>query len=281
MHWDMEGVSGLFTREQTWYREPGVPEQVGAQGRQLLMDDISAAAAAALAAGADEIIICDTHGGGGNIDPARMLADARITYLLRSTGYQNGEFRWMPGLDHSVDALMLLGHHARAGTAGAFLPHTENLEWQDVRINGQSVGELGLEACYAGHWDIPLALVHGEEAGCAEARAQFPGVVTVSVKRALSHDLCTGPDAATAHQLTAEKIAEALDGVRKGKARPFQPALPMTVTVRMASVEAAERAAGRPGVRRLDAHTVEGQVARRCDVVQWLTGTGLAMTPRA
>jgi D-amino peptidase len=244
------------------------------------MDDISAAAAAALAAGADEIIICDTHGGGGNIEPARMLADPRITYLQRSIGDQDGALRWMPGLDHSVDALMLLGHHARAGTAGAFLPHTENLEWQDVRINGQSVGELGLEACFAGHWGIPLALVHGDKAGCAEAREQFPGVVTVSVKRALSHDLCTGPDAAAARQLTAEKIAEALDSVRAGHARPFQPALPMTVTIRMASAAAAEKAAGRPGVRRLDVHTVEGQVPRRCDVVKWLTGTGLAMTPR-
>jgi hypothetical protein len=51
--------------------------------------------------------------------------------------------------------------------------------------------------------------------------------------------------------------------------------------MRMASVEAAEKAAGRPGVSRLDAHAVEGQAARRCDVVRWLTGTGLAMMPRA
>ncbi len=277
VHWDMEGVSGLFRREQVWYWEPGVPEPVAAEGRQLLIADVNAATAAALAAGADEVVVCDTHHGGGNIDLPRMLHDPRVTYLERSTGFQNGEFRWMPGLDDTVDALLLPGHHAKAGTEGAFLPHTWSLDWADFQINGQSVGELGIEACFAGHWDIPLVLVQGDEATCAEAQEQFPGVVTACVKRAVSHDLCAGPDAESARRLTAEKIAQAIARARTAKPRPSKPALPMTITIRMASVAAAEKAATRPGVRRIDERTVEGRVEQQCDIVKWINGTGLAM----
>jgi D-amino peptidase len=277
MHWDMEGVSGLLTREQVWYWEPGVRPEAAREGRQLLMADVESACRAALAAGADELIVCDTHHGGGNLELDSMPVDPRITYLGRSVGDQDGKRRWMPGLDHTVDGLLLPGHHAKAGTVGAFLPHTWSLSWADFRINGMSVGELGIEACYAAHWDIPLILVQGDEAGCAEAREQFAGVVTAPVKRALSNDLCTGPDAASARQLTATKIAEAIELTRAGRTRPFKPELPMTITVRMTGPEAAERACARPTVRRVDEATVEGRVERHCDVVSWLLGTGLDM----
>jgi len=276
MHWDMEGASGIFTREHLWYWEQGVRPHIAQEGKQLLTADARSAALAALQAGADAVILCDTHHGGGNIDPAQMPADPRITFLSRSIGYQGGERRWMPGLD-SVDALMLPGHHAKAGTPGAFLPHTWTLEWADFQINGLSVGEMGLEACYAGYWDIPTILVQGDEHACREAEAIFPGVVTAPVKRAVTHDLCAGLDASSARQLTADKVAEAVARARSGLPQPFKPALPMTVTVRMKTVESAEAAALKPGVRRVDDYTVQGCVDRQCDVVKWLLGTGLNM----
>jgi D-amino peptidase len=276
MLWDMEGVSGLFTREQAWYWHEGVSEQTAEAGRRLLMADINSASAAALAAGVDELIICDTHHGGGNIRLGDMLADPRITYYDRSRlTYPDGRRRWMPGLDETVDGFMLPGHHAKAGTPGAFLPHTSSLEWLDFTINGRSVGEIGLETCYAGYWDVPLVFVQGDEAGCAEAETQFPGVVTAAVKRAESEERCAGPDPETARRLTARKIAEAVERVRTDRPAPYKPVLPMTVGIRMRSREAAEAAAQRPGVRRVDEHKVECQVERQCDVVKWITGTGL------
>ncbi|MCK4374568.1 MAG: M55 family metallopeptidase, partial [Candidatus Brocadiae bacterium] len=252
MHWDMEGVSGSFTREHVWYWEEGAREHIAEQGRQLLIDDINSAAAAALEAGVDELIVCDTHHGGGNIILDRMLSDPRITYLDKSRGYQNGKLRWMPGLDESVDGFMVPGHHAKAGTQGAFLPHTWTLEWADFRINGQSVGEMGIEACFAGYWDIPVVMMQGDQAACAEAEEQFPGIVTAPVKRATSHDLCVGPDAESARRLTARKVAEAIEKLRAGLCAPYKAMLPMTVTIVMRSAEAAEAAAAKPQVQRID-----------------------------
>jgi D-amino peptidase len=277
MHWDMEGVSGLFTREHVWYWEDGVREHIADEGRRLLMLDMNSAAAAALEAGADEVVVCDTHHGGGNVRRTEILADPRISYLEKSVGYEEGRRRWMPGLDDSVGGLMLMGHHARAGTQGAFLPHTWTLEWADFGINGQSVGETGIEACYAGHWSVPLLLVHGDEAGCREASELVPGVVTAPVKRAESEELCSGLEAEAARRLTADKVAEAIGNGRAGRGRPYRPSLPMTIQIQMTTARAAEAAAERPGVARADERTVEGRIERHCDVVKWILGTGLDM----
>jgi len=275
MHWDMEGVSGLFTREHVWFWEPDTREQIAEEGRQLLVADINSALAAALDAGADEVIVCDTHHGGGNIRLPEMLSDPRVTYLEKSRGIQNGKLRWMPGLDETVDGLLLPGHHAKAGTPGAFLPHTWSLDWEDFRINGQSVGEMGIEACFAGHWNIPVIFAQGDEAGCREAEGMFPGIVTACVKRFVNPDTCEGPDAASARRLTAEKVAEAIRRLRAGGCRPFQPTLPMTVAIRMITSEKAEAAAQKPGVQRIDDRTVASRVDRHCDIVKWIVDTGI------
>ena len=272
MHWDMEGVSGIFTREHLWFWEEGVREHIAEEGRALLIADVNSAAAAALKAGADEVIVCDTHHGGGNIELDKMLSDPRITYHVKSRDV-NG--RWMPGLDETVDGLMLPGHHAKAGTENAFLHHTWTLEWADFSVNGQSIGEMGIEACYAGHWDIPMIMVQGTATACREAAALFPGVITANVKHAEDYNLSSGPDAESARRLTAEKVAEAVSKIRTGQFRPYKPALPMTVTVRMKTSKAAEAAAQKPEVQRIDEFTVEGHVDRHCDVVKWILGTGL------
>jgi len=275
MHWDMEGTSGMFVREQAWYKQKAVKPEVAEEGIKLLIADVNSAAEAALKAGASELIICDTHGGGGNFRPKEMLADPRITYLYRSQGYEGKSFRWMPGMNETVDGLMLMGHHAKAGTPNAFLPHTNTSSWADFTINGQSVGEIGIETCFAGYWNVPLILAHGDEAMCKEVEEQFPEAIRVCVKKAESFDRCTGLDAEAARNLTGQKVAEAIQKLRTAKPAPYKPKLPMRVTLRFKEESRAEAAAKRPGVRRVDAHTVQCDVQRQCDVVKWLGGTGV------
>lgn len=274
MLWDMEGVSGLFRRQQAWFWEPGATEEDHETGRRLLMADINAAVAAALEAGADEVIACDTHHGGGNVLLDEMPLDPRVTYLGKAAWERDGKRTWMPGLDESVDGFMLPGHHAKGGTPGAFLPHAWSLTWADFRINGQSVGEIGIEACYAAHFGVPLILVQGDEAACREAEAQFPGVVTAAVKRAVDANTCVGPDPEEAHRLTAERVREAIARAREQAVAPVLHRVPMDVSIRMTTVEAADKAAQRPGVTRFDEYTVGATVERRGDVVKWIVGLG-------
>ncbi|MBI4906671.1 MAG: M55 family metallopeptidase [Acidobacteria bacterium] len=278
MHCDMDGSPGIFTREQAWYWENGVREQVALEARALFTADINAASAAALGAGVAELIVCDTHHGGGNLIQDKLLRDPRITYLYRSVGVEDGVRRWMPGMNDSVHGIMLPGHHAKAFTQGAFLPHTWNSNWADFTINGQSVGEIGIEACFAGHWNVPLIFVQGDEAACAETRQQFPGVVTTAVKQG-NGELAAGLSPEAAKLETARGITQAIANLKTGTLKPFRPTLPMTVTVKFRTVADAQKAAQKPGISLVDDHRVEARVGRHADVVKWLIGTGLDMTP--
>jgi D-amino peptidase len=275
--WDMEGTSGIFTREQAWYWENGVREDVAREARRTFTSNVNVLSLAALERGTTELIVCDTHHGGGNLIREQLSTDSRIKYEYRSVGLEGGKRRLMPQLDSNVAGLMLPGHHAKAFTERAFLPHTNNIEWADFQINGQSVGEIGIEACYAGHWNVPLIYVEGDEAACYEARRLFPGVVTAVVKQAEAAELCTGLDQKAAHREVERKVAEAIEKARTRQLRPYKPALPMTITVRMRTMEGAAKAAKKPGVLLLDDHTVEARVGRQCDVMKWLTGAGLDM----
>jgi D-aminopeptidase len=89
--------------------------------------------------------------------------------------------------------------------------------------------------------------------------------------------LCAGLDPGSAQRETAKRITEAIEKLRTGKMHPYKPALPMTITLRLRTMDAAAKAAQRPGVFRLDDHTVEARVARQADVVKWLLDTGLDM----
>ncbi|MDP6040513.1 MAG: M55 family metallopeptidase [Candidatus Latescibacteria bacterium] len=274
MLWDMEGVSGLFTREHVWHWEEGVRPQIAEEGRQLLINDINSASQAALEAGADELIVSDTHSGGNNIRLESMLDDPRITHHASNFIKQSDIRRWMPDMDETIDGLLLLGHHAKAGTLNAFLPHTWSGNWQDVQINGQSVGEVGLEACFAAHWNIPLILVQGDDATQNEIKNQYPWVVTACVKQAQNNDLCTGPTAKTGRQITATKIREAITKLRDGLTQPYKPKLPLTITITMTTPEAVEKASANPNVNRIDDITIKSRADRHGDVLKWILGLG-------
>jgi len=275
MLWDMEGVSGLFRRPEVWFWEPDATAADHERGRDLLTADVNNAVQAALDAGVDELIVCDTHHGGGNLKLDGCLQDPRVTWLPKPTVEIDGQRRWLPGLDEATDGFMLPGHHAKAGTRKAFVPHTWMGTWADFRINGQSVGELGIESCFAGHFGVPLVLVQGDAACCREAAATYPGVVTAEVKQAVDRDRCTGPTAEEGRRITAEKVAEAVSKLRADPPPPFQPELPMTIQVRFWSSARAELAAEKTGAKRVNRHTLEQVVERRADVVKWITGAGL------
>ena len=194
MLWDMEGVSGLFTREQCWYWEPGARPARGGRG-------------ARAADGGRELGLRRGAGGGrGRGDrlrhPPRRGQPRRRPDAGRSPNHLPRPRRRLPGRRPALDArprraastasCSRVTTPRRAPRAPSSRTRPGRRSWADFRINGRSVGEIGLESCFAGHWDIPFALVQGDAAVCAEAREQFPGVVTAEVKRAIGRDQCVG-----------------------------------------------------------------------------------------
>ncbi len=253
---DMEGISGIRYPEQVDGQSSAYEE-----GRLLMMADVNAAVEGCFRGGAKEVVVCDTHGGGGQLRLEQM--DARATYERPAKNYL------MPSLDESFAGAMLLGHHAMAGTQDAFLDHTMNsARWFEYRLNGRPVGEIGIEAAYAGHFGVPVVLVSGDEATAREARALLgPEVETPVVKWALGRNRARCLPPAVARQRITEAAARAVAGA--GRCRPFRPSIPATIELTLYRTDYAEEYLARAGVERADSRTIRVKVNSLVDIHRW------------
>ena len=239
---DLEGISGIdresyLTRESAQYQ----------QAREWLTEDTDAAIAGAYEGGATTIVVCDVHDGGGNLPPNRMDPCARLEQPDESS------------LDASYAGLILIGHHAKAGTLDGFLDHTRSgRSWFALRVNGEEVGEIWLAAAYAGHFGVPLIMVTGDEAACREAEMVSPGLVTVAVKRGIGRNTarCLSPDAAHARirEGASRAMAEAVG------LQPKRIDVPAVIEVVFCRSDYADTAMGSARFERVDARTVRMEI---------------------
>ena len=167
---DIEGVTGVTTYGQVENSE---------FGRAMLTNDLNACIEGLLSTGDHEIVVYDEHTDGRNV----TLDD-----LPDSASVICGKPPYRPdwgGIDSSYDAMIMVGFHARSGVEGALLPHSYSRKNLNIRLNGTTVGEIGMEAAIAGDFDVPLWLITGDSAGMAEAEQIVPDVKTVTVKEAM------------------------------------------------------------------------------------------------
>jgi D-amino peptidase len=249
---DMEGVSGIRRIEQVQSDRPE-----NAAGCRLMMEEINVAVAAALEAGAQEVIACDTHGGGGQVLVEQM--DPRGIYETPRPGAM------MPSLDESFSGVVLLGHHAMAGTADAFLDHTMSSQsWFQYTLNGQAMGEIGIEAAWAGHFNVPVIAVTGDEAAEAEARRLLGEIPCAAVKRAVGRNRARCLSVQAAHKRIAEAIGQAVE--RVGTFKPFKPELPATAELTLYRTDMADAWAGRRDVQRIGPRTLRAELSTLHDL---------------
>jgi len=253
---DMEGISGIRKMEQVKAENPAEY----AEGRQLMMADINAAIDACFAGGASTVVACDTHGGGGQVQLKEM--DPRALYETPNAG------RMMPSLDETFAGVIVLGHHARAGTLNGFLDHTmSSMSWFEYRINDMVLGEVGIEAAYAGHYNVPVIVVTGDEAVVREAKETLGDVEGAVVKWGIGRNRARALSLPMAHDAIRQAILRALADL--SRFRPFKPALPATIQLTYYRSDMADEVASRPGVERVDARTVRRRITSLLDVVHW------------
>ena len=172
---DMEGISGISG-----------PDQLSASGaeynrsRRLMADDVNAAIRGALAGGATEVVVNDSHGSMRNL----RIEDVHPAARLISHSFKR--YGMMQGLDDSFDAVIFIGYHAKAGSERGVFAHTGSGIVRDVRVNGRSLGEGGLNTLVAGWHGVPVVLVTGDDVAVAEVQAAAPGARTVAVKHAIN-----------------------------------------------------------------------------------------------
>lgn len=241
---DMEGTAGVVDRSDI---TPGTPGWERA--REFMTDEASAAVRGVFAEGGGaEVTVCDSHAKGLNILPGRLDPRAR---LIRGTPRP---LDMVAGVDRGFDALLLLGYHGRAGLTDAVLPHTLSGRTIDsVRINGMVLGEIGLSAAVARSYGAPTALVTGDDGAAREAADVLPGVVTVTVKRALGVRAADSVHPEVACSLIEDAVPKALASVDLTSQLAFPALIDLEVDLRMA--EMMERILLIPGSERRGART--------------------------
>ena len=231
---DMEGISGV-TSAQYLDRD----SELYAEARQWLTQDVNSAILGAIDSGVTEVNVLDLHDYGDNISTDDLDPHARLESMAESS------------IDSSFMGLILVGYHARAGAPDSFLDHTMNgRSWTRVEINGHEVGEIWMAAAYAGHFDVPLILVTGDQAACREAEMAVCGVVTASVKQAIARDhaRCLPPQ--DAGNLIRRSAARAVEVARD--IIPMKIETPCTIYVTYKTTDFADLALEDPRFERVD-----------------------------
>src|SRR5688572_11885305 len=172
---DMEGISGINGDDQT---AAGAAEY--GRARKLMAEDANAAIRGAFEGGATDVLVNDSHGGQRNLLPEDLDPRAR---LISHTFKRHG---MMEGLDDTYHAVIFVGYHSKAQAARGLFAHTGSGVVRDLRINGASVGEGGLNALMADWYGVPVVLVTGDDTAIEEVRGRVSTVRGVAVKRAIN-----------------------------------------------------------------------------------------------
>ena len=241
---DMEGISGVVDRDQT-----SATGQDYERFRKLMTAEANAAIDGARDAGATHIVVNDSHGSHRNLLIEELHAPADlISNSIKPMGM-------MAGLDDSYDAAIFIGYHAKASSAEGVLAHTGNGSTiADVRVNGRSVGEGGINIHAAGALGVPVVLVSGDQAAIAEVRELVPNIEGVQVKEAIGTAAARSLRPEEAARLIREGTACAIR--RRGEIKPVPASLPARFEVSFTDPSLALMAEQIPTVERTGSHTI-------------------------
>jgi D-amino peptidase len=158
------------------------------------------------------------------------------------------------GLDDSYSAVILIGYHAKAGGERGVLAHTGSGTIADLRINGRSVGEGGMNIHVAGALGVPVVLISGDDVTLAQARELVPNIEGVQVKEAIGPSAARSLRPEEARRLIREGTARAIR--RRGEIKPVPANLPVRFDVSFTQPAIALMAEQIPAVERTGANSI-------------------------
>ena len=153
----------------------------------------------------------------------------------------------MEGIDETFDAVLFVGYHAKAGTADAIIDHTMSGNVMNVEVNGVSLPEAGINALIAGHYDVPIAFVAGDQAICDQATGLFGDVETAAVKEGIGNaTLSVHPE--VGREMIRAGVERALRNL--SSYRPYKLDAPFTLVLTMKTEAVVYSGAFYPGAER-------------------------------
>ena len=241
---DMEGIGGVVTGEQL-----GPTGFEYGRFREFMTREAVAAIEAAKAAGATEILVADAHGNGQNLLIDQLPADVRV---IRSWPRRLG---MVAGVDDNVDAAIFIGYHAGTNNPAGVRAHTfSSANLTRVALNGVNVTEGSWNAAIAGHYNVPVVMMSGDDAAIAEVRKAIGNIEAAETKRSLGFHSANSLTPAASAQEVGRKVRAALGRVSEFK--PYKVQSPVTVDVTFKNYMPAEVLAYLPIFERTDSHSI-------------------------
>ncbi len=241
---DMEGLAGAVSSEQLG---PGGFEY--SAYRRIMTEEVLAAIEGARQAGADEFVVSDSHGNGQNIIPEMLPEDVQ---LIRSWPRP---LMMMEGIDETFDGAILIGYHSGTTNPDGVRAHTmSSTNLTDIRINGLSMNEAGINAAIAGHFEVPVIMISGDDVVAAETLALLGDIETAVVKEAISYEAAKVLTPAAARKVIRETAKRAVS--RIGDFNAYRPQYPITLEVQFKNYRPSQMLAYLPFFERIDSHAI-------------------------
>jgi len=265
---DLEGVAGVYAWENRDDQSLENHERRCRQ-RRWLAEEVNAAAEGFFAGGATEVLVNDGHGAGYTID--LDVLDPRLEVIH---GHQRPF--WLPHIE-TCDLTAIVGAHAKADTPEGCLCHTMSGRVRGYWVNDVSLGEMGLQALIAGHYDIPFIFGSGDYWACRELEALIPGCVTVAVKRGLSLHCARTHTPRKAREMIREGAERAMAAAASIEPFKLQPPLRFRCEMKEPVYDNEHPP---PNATVVDSHTIEIEASDVVELFEKLYGYTRGWQPR-
>jgi D-amino peptidase len=241
---DMEGVVGVVTGDQL------LPQGFEYNRyREFMTAEVASACEAAYQAGATEIVVSDSHGNGENLLIEKLPKNITVVRSFPRP------LEMMTGIDASFDAAIFIGYHASTSNPQGVRAHTiSSARLADVKLNGVSVTEGALNAAIAGHFNVPVIMISGDDAAVKEVSDAIGPIEGAVVKWSYGFHSARTLMPEIAYELIREKVKKAI--ARLGEFKPYKLKTPVQLDVRFKNYRPAEVLAYLPIVQRTDSHSI-------------------------
>ena len=241
---DMEGIVGVVTGEQL-----GPTGFEYARFREFMTQEVNAAIEGALAGGATQIVVADSHGNGQNLLIEKLNQDV---LLVRSWPRPLG---MMQGIDETFAGAMFIGYHTGTTNLEGVRAHTlSSARLADVRLKGVSVSEAGINAAIAGHFNVPVIMVSGDDAVVKETQSLLGNIEGAVVKWASGFHSAKTMTPQMSYALIRAKAQQAVRRISEFK--PYKLNGPIELDVRFKNYRPSEVLSYLSIVQRTDAHSI-------------------------
>ena len=242
---DMEGIAGVVTGAQLG--PSGFEYQ---RFRQFMTDETLAAIDGAIEAGAKEIVVADSHGNGQNLLIEKLPDDVLV---IRSWPRR---FGMVAGIDESFDGVMLIGYHASTHNPEGVRAHTfSSAKLTKVSVNDISVSEGMWVAMVAGHFNVPVIMISGDNIATKEVKDFLGNIEVAVVKEAMGFHSAKTRTPAMAAKIIKEASNRAVKNIKNSKPYKLQGA-DIHLEVSFKNYQPSEILAYLSIVERIDSHTI-------------------------